>query len=457
MRALVVLLAITSYSNGQIDTRLGLLNSNPLGTSNSNSGQSQAFTNSQSQNQASGRVPVGGNGFGQTCCCVSAGQSCSSFAAQNNNNNNAFGGGTDLVGLGLIDPRINRTLLGGIGTRIVNNPSSKPSPINSCPTSYTTCCYNNNNVDTSSFQRSCLTPEAATQQSNGDWRQSCTERVTSGGRKLCGTRNYRSVSTSVPSQSSPGEFPWTCLLLNQDNDFIGTCVIVPEDFSNNNGRATRKVLTAAHKLKKLGQNDLLKVRVGEWDASGFNNPEEIPHDEYTVVRITKHRQFSAKRLSNNMAILKVDRDIDLNKDNVNTACLPSCDNQFDFTFKNGTDTRCWIAGWGKDSNGQFQDILLKVDLPLFESNKCQNSLKIAMNNRQPGLGDRFQLSNSEICAGGVEGKDACTGDGGSPLVCQARSGRWTVVGLVTWGVGCASEVPGVYARVSYFKDWINRN
>merc|ERR1712213_66031 len=46
-------------------------------------------------------------------------------------------------------------------------------------------------------------------------------------------------------------------------------------------------------------------------------------------------------------------------------------------------------------------------------------------------------------------KDACTGDGGSPLVCQRLSGRWTVVGLVTWGVGCASDVPGVYARMSH--------
>merc|ERR1711922_64342 len=231
----------------------------------------------------------GGNGFGQTCCCVSPGQSCSSFASQNSNN--GFGGGTDLVGLGLIDPRINKTLFGGIGTRIVNNPSSKPSPINSCPTSYTTCCFDNNNIDTSSFQRSCLTPEAATQQSNGAWRQGCAERVTSGGNKLCGTRNFRPVSTSVPSQSSPGEFPWTCLLLNQDNDFIGTCVIVPEDFSNNN------------------------------------------------------------------AILKVDRNIDLNKNHVNTACLPSCDEQFNFRFNNGTGTRCWVAGWGKDSqNGQFQFI-----------------------------------------------------------------------------------------------------
>merc|ERR1712098_921039 len=43
------------------------------------------------------------------------------------------------------------------------------------------------------------------------------------------------------------------------------------------------------------------------------------------------------------------------------------------------------------------------------------------------------------------------------LVCQAKSGRWTVMGLVTWGVGCASDVPGVYARVSHFRNWINSN
>merc|ERR1711973_668217 len=106
------------------------------------------------------------------------------------------------------------------------------------------------------------------------------------------------------------------------------------------------------------------------------------------------------------------RDIDLSNPYVNTACLPSCDNQFDYVFNNGTGVRCWVAGWGKDEvDGSFQFIQKKVALPLVPASRCNSNLKFALNQQRQGTGDRFQLHSSEICAGGQVGKDACTGDG----------------------------------------------
>ena len=41
----------------------------------------------------------------------------------------------------------------------------------------------------------------------------------------------------------------------QNNDFVGSCAVIPDDTSNDNTRPTRKIITAAHKLKNLQQNE----------------------------------------------------------------------------------------------------------------------------------------------------------------------------------------------------------
>merc|ERR1711936_499191 len=171
---------------------------------------------------------------------------------------------------------------------------------------------------------------------------------------------------------------------------------------------------------------------------------------------TFYKTWAETRLSDDIAVMITSRVIDLQHPYVSPACFPSCQEQFDHVFSNGTGARCWTAGWGKDEfSGSFQFIQHKVDVPLVPAAQCNAALKQALNQKKPGVGDRFQLTQGEVCAGTENGKDACTGDGGSPLVCQAQSGRWTVVGLVAWGIGCGSHVPGVYTNVHHYKQWIN--
>merc|ERR1712186_221877 len=69
------------------------------------------------------------------------------------------------------------------------------------------------------------------------------------------------------------------------------------------------------------------------------------------------------------------------------------------------------------------------------------------------------LDESFVCAGGVNGKDTCKGDGGSPLVCPSQSDPNTYIqaGIVAWGIGCGEDnTPGVYADVSQASCWMDQ-
>ena len=94
----------------------------------------------------------------------------------------------------------------------------------------------------------------------------------------------------------------------------------------------------------------LKIRVIEYDAGGFKNTENTRHQEYQVSDIRIHDQYDSDRLTYDLAVLKVETRsdgfggvrgrIDLTStDDINAACLPGCDNMFDYQFNNGTGVR----------------------------------------------------------------------------------------------------------------------
>jgi len=346
---------------------------------------------------------------------------------------------------------------GDIGLRIVNNPPNEPIQ-RACPSGFRQCCYQFQD-ELELFGSDCQLTNQQINQQQQFWKQGCQETFRNTVQKQCGQRSFQPLQNLEKGQASPDEFPWNCLMLTDQNRFIGACAIVPDNRNNDVSRGTSRVITAAHKLSSLKGSEGLKVRIIEYDASGFNQQtENSRHEEFLVRRFIKHPKFDSKRLSDDIAVLILDRPIDLLRNKgVNAACYPQCNNMFDYQFNNGTGVRCWVAGYGKDDeSGDFSFIQRKVDVPVFSNrNLCNNKLKSELAKTSPRTAANFQLTAGEICAGGEQGKDSCDGDGGAPLVCMSQSRRWHVVGLVAWGVGCGRKgVPGVYVNVFHYLNFI---
>jgi len=75
----------------------------------------------------------------------------------------------------------------------------------------------------------------------------------------------------------------------------------------------------------------------------------------------------------------------------------------------------------------------------------RTSFNVTSNSTEEGLHE-----GSMLCAIGND-TDSCQGDSGGPLM---KKGTTVQVGVTSWGIGCNAGLPGVYADVSNFTDWI---
>ncbi|KAL6422376.1 hypothetical protein ACFW04_010608 [Cataglyphis niger] len=256
----------------------------------------------------------------------------------------------------------------------------------------------------------------------------------------CGIQNIS--RPHLPGQAAYGAYPWQVAILTNGNDYLGGGVLVSPMY----------VLTAAHKVENYVNNpSAIKAKLGAIVLRSDSQSTTEPSVEISFSKVTLHPNYipnpdpKKQNLHNDIAVLRLCSAAPIaTNPNINTACLP-----------NGpvdalAGTRCWVTGWGKNGfNGLEQNILKEVDVPVLTNAACQTEL------RKTRLGEHFVLDTNSMCAGGEAGKDACTGDGGSPLVCSINNRPFQVIGLVIWGIGCADpKIPGVYTNVYNYLSWI---
>uniref|UniRef100_A0A1A9WYW7 Peptidase S1 domain-containing protein n=1 Tax=Glossina brevipalpis TaxID=37001 RepID=A0A1A9WYW7_9MUSC len=188
------------------------------------------------------------------------------------------------------------------------------------------------------------------------------------------------------------------------------------------------IITAAHCLLNLTASKL-KVRAGSsfWNRDG------------TVIQVADfklHENFNLKSFANDIALIRL----------VDALTFDSKIQSMPIAHKAPVDgTAAIVSGWGltdRSANGKDVFLLRSADVKIINRDACASPMY--------EYGPTIQLSM--ICAQNV-GKDACIGDSGGPLVANDL-----LVGIVSWGKGCAKEkFPGVYADVAYLYNWIENN
>merc|ERR1712211_15010 len=198
-------------------------------------------------------------------------------------------------------------------------------------------------------------------------------------------------------ETEVNEWPWQAGMVwsGSSSVFCGATVISDE-----------WILTASHCVDGTNPAEI-QVLLGEYD---YWDSGESSMTRMDISEIIMHADYDSNTVDQDFALLKMARKLDWSaNENIRPACLPSA---------GAGDYDQWmstVTGWGTTSSGgSTSNVLLEVDVKV--------------------------ISNSDGNCGTTTGMN------------------YDLIGVVSFGIGCAqADFPGVYARVTAARQWIDDN
>ena len=229
--------------------------------------------------------------------------------------------------------------------------------------------------------------------------------------------------------AAPGEYPWQVSLVvswiadpNQGHFCGGTIY-------NN-----KWIVTAAHCLVRVRAADVHLV-------AGTNVLMPGVH-RVNVARVVMHKNYNGATSDEDIALIELRSPLALGTTMQQLALLEPSEEQSVLV----KDKILTVTGWGATTQGAavVRD-LQEVDVPFVTREVCNDPLSY-----------NGKITDNMICAGkAAGGVDSCQGDSGGPIVYRATGSAPKLVGVVSWGEGCARPGKyGVYTRVTRYSSWV---